>query len=275
MNTRSAAEAVQDAGEQAAEHPAFDRAVRLGQISYGVVHLLLAWLALQLVLGQRTEQVSKTGALHELAKQPFGSLLLWVLAAGFAALVLWQGLEALFGHRDADGGKRLLLRLGSLFRVVVFAVLGVSAVKVAVGSGTGGSNTQGDTARVMGLPLGPWLVGATGVAIVGYGVFNVVKGLTDGFEDHLDLSEMSGTRLALARALGRAGYCARGVAFGAIGVLFVWAAVTHDPAKSGGLDAALSRLLHAPLGPAVLVLIAAGLACFGGFCFLKARHFEA
>ncbi len=272
---QSAADAVQDVGEQAQQSPALDRAVRLGQISYGVVHLLLAWLALQLVLGDRKEPVSKNGALHQLAGQPFGRVFLWILAAGFFALVLWQAVEAVVGDRSEEGIKDVLYRAGCLGRLVVFAVLGLSAVKVALGQRSGGDKTKTDTAKLMDLPFGPWLVGAVGLAVIGYGVFNVVKGLTDRYEDHLDLSSMSGRRLSLARALARAGYTARGVAFGIIGGLFVWAALSHDPAKSGGLDDALSRLLAAPMGPFLLLLVAAGLACFGGFCFLKARHFEA
>lgn len=273
MNTQSAANAVEQVGVEAEESHAFDWMVRLGLASYGVVHLVVAWLAFQLVRGERAGPVSKNGALHELAKQPFGRVLLWVLAAGFAALALWQGIEALVGHRSEKGTKRAVKRVGSLVRLGVYAVLCLSAVKIALSERSGGG-TDAYTAKVMAWPLGPWLVGALGAGILAYAGLNVVKGVTDRFEKHLDLSSMSGDRLALARALGRAGYCARGVALGIIGGLFVWAAVTHDPHKSGGLDVALSRLLHAPMGPALLLLVAAGLACFGGFCFLWARHFE-
>jgi hypothetical protein len=67
---------------------------------------------------------------------------------------------------------------------------------------------------------------------------------------------------------------ARGIAFGIVGSLFVWAAVTHDADKSGGLDQALSRLLHTPLGPVLLAAVAAGFACYGTFNVAKARHHD-
>jgi len=57
-------------------------------------------------------------------------------------------------------------------------------------------------------------------------------------------------------------------------VLFLYAAVTHDPQKSGGLDEALHKLLQQPFGAPVLVLIAMGFACFGLFCFAWARHLD-
>ena len=73
---------------------------------------------------------------------------------------------------------------------------------------------------------------------------------------------------------GKAGYTAKGVAFGIVGALFLYAGLTHDPKKSGGLDQALHKVLHQPFGPVLLVLIALGLGCYGLFCFARARHFN-
>jgi hypothetical protein len=69
--------------------------------------------------------------------------------------------------------------------------------------------------------------------------------------------------------LARTGYVARGVAFGVVGGLVVWAAVTHDPNRSGGLDQALATLRDAPAGPSLLVLVGVGLGCFGVFNMAK------
>ena len=82
-----------------------DHAVRVGLVSYGVVHLLLAWLALRLALGNGGGSASSQGALHQLAKTTVGRLSLYVVAAGFVALVVWQFLEAVWGHRDEDGAQ--------------------------------------------------------------------------------------------------------------------------------------------------------------------------
>ena len=65
---------------------------------------------------------------------------------------------------------------------------------------------------------------------------------------------------------------AKGVAFAIVGGLFVYAAVTHDAKKSGGLDVALHKVLQQPFGPFLLGLIAVGIGCYGLFCFARARH---
>jgi hypothetical protein len=67
------------------------------------------------------------------------------------------------------------------------------------------------------------------------------------------------------------GYSAKGIALGIIGGLFVWAAVTYDPDKAGGMDAALSIIRDQPFGSVLLAIIAAGLACFGVYCFFWAK----
>ncbi|UMG92512.1 DUF1206 domain-containing protein [Nocardioides sp. TF02-7] len=151
-----------DAAEEARDHPALGWTARLGMVAYGVVYGVIGWLAGHLALGERAGSASGQGALHELAQQPLGAVALWVAAVGLAALVVFEVCQAAVGHRDVDGGARLRARLGSAGRAVVFAVLAVTAAQIALGDGGGGGGTDGYTAKVMGLPFGPWLVAAAG-----------------------------------------------------------------------------------------------------------------
>jgi hypothetical protein len=259
------------AARSAEQSTTFDRLVRLGLASLGVVYLLVAWLALQVALGS-TEEVSSQGALQQIAEQPFGRVLLWVVAAGFAALVLWQLVEAALGHRDEEDAKRTLARLTSVGRAVVYGVLAVSAVGVAVGTGSSGSGTDGWTARIMSLPAGQVLVALIGVGILGFAGSSVYTGVSDRWEKRPPGAGRSGSTGTLVAVLARVGFTGRGAAFAVVGVLFVWAAVAHDPDKSGGLDQALGALVHQPFGSYLLAAVALGLACFGGFCFVWARQ---
>jgi hypothetical protein len=61
------------------------------------------------------------------------------------------------------------------------------------------------------------------------------------------------------------------VALSIVGVLFGWAALTYDPKKAGGMDAALTTIRNQPFGTVLLVIMAAGIACFGIYCFFWAR----
>lgn len=263
----SGATAVSDARQ----NPALEWGARIGFVVYGVMYVVLGWLAAQVAVGDRHHaSVSRQGALEELARQPLGTLLLWIIFGGFCALTLWEAATAIGGHRDQEGLKRVVGHLGSAAKAVVFAGFAVSTAKVAVGSQSK-SNTEGWTARVMRLPGGTVIVGAVGVGVAGYGCYSIVKGLSDRWRKELDPEGKRG-RLGLAiTVLARAGYTGRGIAFAIIGGFVVWAAVTQDPHRSGGLDQALQRLRGAPFGDVLLIIIALGLACFGAYNIARAR----
>ncbi|UMG92511.1 DUF1206 domain-containing protein [Nocardioides sp. TF02-7] len=114
----------------------------------------------------------------------------------------------------------------------------------------------------------------SGLAVVGYGVYSAAKGLTDRWRREVDIGGRTGDVGRVMSVLARVGFVARGVAFGVIGGLLVWAAYTHDPEKSAGLDQALVRLRDAPAGPVLLMVVAVGLVCFGAFNVGKAWHLK-
>jgi hypothetical protein len=264
-----------EVGRRADNSDVLDHAVRVGLVCYGGVHLLIAWLAGQLALGDSAGSASGTGALSELAQKPFGRVLLWVVGLGFFALVVWQLIEALVGHRDQHGGKRAYKRLASAGKAAVYGALGVSALKIAIGSGSGGGDdTDTLTSRLMALPFGVLLVGAVGAVVLLVAVAHVHKGLSEGFRKRLRAEGNTGDTGRLYTVLGKVGYVSKGGALAVVAVLFGYAAWTHDPDRSGGLDQALETVLEQPFGAPLLLVIAAGLASYGLFCFAWARHLD-
>lgn len=260
-------------GRRADNSDWLDKAARAGLVAYGVVHIVLAWLVLQLAFGDREGTPSSTGAVKELAQQPFGEVLVWAIGVGMFLLVIWQGIEALVGHRDHDGFGRVRRRLVSAGKAVIYGAIGVSAIKVAIGAQTSSSTeTESWTARALELPAGQVLVTLVGVAIIAVGVGLCWRAWTGRQDDELNAEGRSGTSGTAFLAFGKVGATAKGVAFGIVGALFIYAGLSHDPEKSGGLDQALFELLDKPFGPALLALIAVGIGCYGLFCFARARH---
>jgi hypothetical protein len=253
-----------------------DHAARAGLVTFGVVHLVVGWLAVQLAFGDREGSTNTTGAIRQLAEQPFGAVLVWAVAIGMYLLAAWQAVEAAVGHRDREGATRVRKRLTSAGKAVIYAVIGTSALKIALGERTGSSEKSTDslTAQIMDLPGGQVLVGLVGLGIIVVGGALVYKGLTDRFLRDIDSEGKRGATGSAYTWLGRVGYTAKGVALGVVGALFVWAAITHEPDKSGGLDQALTQVLDQPFGPALLTAIGVGIACFGVFCFAWARHLD-
>lgn len=271
--TLGAGERIERAGDQARRSNWMEGAVRFGLVAYGFVYLLIAWVAAQLALGRHSGRPSAQGALAQLAHGSVGRLALWAMAVGLFVLVVWRALEAIGGYPGSDGAELARKRAVSLGKAVLYGALGLSALKVAMGSGSSSSRTQRTmTARVMDLPAGQWIVAAVGLAIIGYGAGLVWRGCTDKFLKHLDWEGRTGHDGRAYTWFGRIGHVAKGISFGLVGVLVGYAAVTHEPKKSGGLDQALMKLLHQPFGPFLLLAIAVGIGCYGLFCFAWARH---
>lgn len=262
-------------GRKADDSDVLDAAVRVGLISYGIVHLLIAWLAAQLAFGGNKGSASKNGALQEVAQQPLGSVLLYVMTAGFVALVVWQLIEMVSGHRDEDGGKRKLKQASSALKVGIYGFLGFSSLKFASSRGGGGGDkTEPMTAKVMALPAGRLLVALIGLAVAGYAASLIYRGLSEGFKEHLASQGKTGDLGRTYVMLGKIGYVGKGVALLVVGGLFLWAAWTHDSGKSGGLDQALRKVLEQPFGSLMLGAVAFGIGCYGLFCFARARHMD-
>jgi hypothetical protein len=274
MNAGDVTAQASELGRRADNSKMLDHAVRVGLISYGIVHLLIAWVAVQLAFGNEEGSATSTGALSQLAQTPVGGPLLYLIAAGFGALVVWQLIEAVAGHREKDGKERVFKRLGSAMKVGLYGLLGWSALKVALGSGSDGDSTDTLTAKIMAMPGGQLLVGLVGVAILGYGGHLVYRGLSEDFVDKLKASGRIGDAGRAFVMLGKVGYVSKGLALFAVAGLFLWAAWTQDPKKSGGLDQALHKVLEQPFGGPILIALGAGIAAFGLFAFAWARHLD-
>lgn len=271
-------EDVSDQGERAgqeARHSTTMRAgARVGLVAYGVVHLLIAGIALQVAWSSGGD-ASGGGALRKLAEQPFGGTLLWITVLGLVVLALWQLLSAILGYRsEGDEKKRTFNRLSAAARTIAYGVLAFVAARTASGSGGSGgrSNEEGFTAELLAAPSGRVLVGAVATLILALALGQAWRGITDGFTNDLKTGATTGQSASTVLALGRTGYVAKGVAFGIVAVLFGTAAVTYDADKAGGLDDALGTLREQPFGPYLLTVVALGIAAFGVFCFVWARH---
>ncbi len=247
--------------QPAPQSRSYNAAITAGLIAYGVVHLLIAWVALQLALGKSSQDASQQGALQELAGKPLGGVLLWAVAIGLFVLVIWRILELASGNLDTEK------KLSSAGRGVVYLALGITAVKVATGSGGFGSGEQRTlSARLMEYGAGRALIVVVGLAIIAIGVRQIYKAITANFMEDLILGVAEVTVL-----LGRIGYAAKGVAFIVAGALFGWAAIDYDPEKAGGLDEALRTIKEQPFGPVLLTILAIGIAAFGVYAFAWSR----
>ena len=260
MNTSE----VTSAARQAGNSPVVEWGARLGYVVLGIIHLVIAWIALKVAwgIGGGSKDADTSGALNTMAGSGTGPLLLWLTVVGFVMLTVWQALDAVLSHGETAD------RVKAAAKAVMYAVFAWATFKVI--QGTGGSaeeQTEDFTASLMGSPAGRLLVGVLGLVVLGVAGYHVYKGWTKKFLE--DLREHPGDWAVTA---GRVGYIAKGIALVIVGFFFLVAAWQADPEKAQGLDGALKTVKDQPFGPFLLTLVAAGIAAYGVYSFARSRY---
>ncbi|GIE49565.1 hypothetical protein Ani05nite_30990 [Amorphoplanes nipponensis] len=261
------------AASRTADSSWLEHLTRGGLVGYGVIHLLFAWLILQIAFDGSGTDGDQSGALHELAEKPFGTFLIVVIVIGLIAMTLWQVLEAAVGHRAERGRHRLYERLASAGRALFYTYFAWTGIKVLRGKSASSADTQQQASEDLMVSTGGRItVGLAGLVIAAIGVGLVIYGVLKKFEKHLRTSRMSADMRRLSRRLGVAGYAAKGAAYGIAGILFLVAAVRYDPDKARGLDATLNVLSEQSYGRWLLALTALGIAAYGLFSIVQSRY---
>lgn len=271
--TRRKVRSAQSAGRQAASSRYVEILARTGLAARGVLYVIIGWLAIQVAFGDTGRQADRTGALRAIASKPFGAAVLWLLVVGFIGMTLWGLSEAAIGGPGTDG-RKVSTRLAALARAIFYGVAAFSIMKYALGLGapaSGDKQSRDLTAKAMSQPGGKIIVIVAGLALIGAGGYLAYSSARKKFLDGLQLDQMSLRVRQGVEKLGQIGGIARGTVAAAAGIFLIVAAAQANPHDAKGVDSTLRALAHTPLGPWLLVVVAAGLLIFGAFSFCEAR----
>lgn len=259
---------VKHAARAAKGSSTFRRIARAGFIVLGVIHVIIGAIAISIAAGAPGD-ADQDGAMEQVRSTPLGGLLLLGIAVGLLALAVWQIASAFLAANPAEtkkwGTRLKLFGIAGAYLVVA----GMALVYAVGGRADSEEASKTLSAVVLAAPGGVVLLVVIGLAVIGVGAGFVVGGFTRGFEKLLDLPD--GAARGGIVTLGVIGYFGKGIAVAVTGVLFVVAAVTQDPEKGAGLDAALHSLRGLPLGSLILGAVGVGFAVYGVFCIARAR----
>jgi hypothetical protein len=259
-------------GEKVARSSGFEWLARAGFVARGLIYGLIGILAIKLALGAGGKTTDQEGALKTIAQQPFGQVLLILVAIGLAGYALWRLIHALIGH-GPENSDSTFDRVAAFGSGIVYAGLCAIAIEILLGSGGNSSgNTHKTTAGVFDWPAGTWLVGIAGAVLIGIALYQGYRGLSRDFLEDSKTDEMSPKVRSWIEWIGTFGHLARMVVFGLVGVFLIKAAIDANSNKAVGLDGALAKLAHASYGPFLLGLVAAGLVAFGVYSLTDARY---
>ena len=260
------------AGNAFVQTRAFEALARAGFVARGLVYGVIGLLAFDLAVGHGGKITNQQGAMRTLEQQPFGHLLLVLVAAGLAGYAIWRLFRAILGH-GPEGADRGVERLGALGSGIVYAVFCAIAVTLLLGSSPGSSgNAKQTTSGVFGWPAGHWLIGIAGLVMLGVAVYQLIRGLRRKFLDDSKTEQMPPAVKTWISWFGTVGHLARAIVFALVGLFLLKAAIDYKANEAIGLDGALAKLYHQTYGPWILGLVAAGLIAFGIFSLTEARY---
>lgn len=250
---------------------------RWGLVSKGALYVLVGVIAADVAIGGGQRLRDRGAAVATVTDTWYGKALVFLLAIGLAGYAAWRFAQGVLG-RPLEGGKKegWPKRIGYFARSAwyLFLLWVVLAALAGADEESGSREEDRATARVMDWPLGRWIVAAAGLAILGAGVFNYWRGITQSFKEKLKLRKMSELEEKVFTIIGMVGHIARGTVFGLIGFFLVRAAWQYDPEEAVGLDGALAEILRQDYGATMLAIVSAGLIAYGLYCFVEARYRE-
>ena len=251
------------------------RLARVGYFAKGILYLVIGGLAALAALGSRDgETTGSHGALNAISESGIGRVLLIAIGVGLIGYALWAVVAGtLDAERRGKDAKGVALRVGLAARGLAYGALGLEALRLYLTSRE--SNGDGEahwTARLLAMPMGQWIVGGIGVAIIGYALYQFWRAARKNLRKRLHLGSIGADRARLLVRVARFGIAARGVVFLLIGWFVVRAAVRYDPGQAGGIDDSLRALAAQPSGPLLLGVVSLGLIAFGVWQIANARY---
>ena len=268
-------EEVRDKGEQVAKQagPWVERLARLGYIAKGVIYAMIGFLAFREAVGAGGRSTDPSGAIQSIGTQPFGGVMLALLAVGLACYALWKVVQ---GVKDPDGkgsdAHGIVRRVAYVGSGALYGLLAYTAAQSILGAEDSSEDAATASAMAFQPPLGPILVWLVGTIVVAVGLYQLYAAYEAKFRDDLRLQRMGETEERWVIYAGRIGTAARAIAIGVAGTFLLLAAYQSDPSEARGLGAVLETVQHQPLGPYMLGTIAFGFLVYGAFMFAVARY---
>jgi Domain of Unknown Function (DUF1206) len=246
---------------------------RAGYVSKGVVYATIGVLAMQEALGVGGRAPGLKGAMYSIESQPFGRIMLALLAFGLVGYALWKLTQGIMDPDDKGSGAHgILRRVGYVGSGGVHGALAFMAAQAITGADDSSEDLMAASVMVYQPPFGQLVVGLASLIVIGVGIYQLYAAYGAKFRGELKRGEMSDANESLVTLAGRIGTAARALAIGIAGVFVLLAVYHSDPSETVGLGGALETLQDQPLGSYMLGAVGVGLLIYGAFMLLVARY---
>ncbi len=159
-------------------------------------------------------------------------------------------LNARKDFRDAEGWVKIVGRIGLVALGFVYVVLGILAIRYAIGAGGQLADARGALREIAQQPFGQTLLVLTGLGLIAYAVYRVVGAIKD-----IDHHGTDGKGMA-----ARTGFAISGIVYGALGVVALGIPIVSvggngGSGGGGSKQQAAQSILSQPAGQWILGII--------------------
>jgi hypothetical protein len=240
---------------------------RWGFVANALVYFIVGTLALRWALGAGGELTDPEGAFRALGRTSFGRTVIIALIPGFFSYAIWRMVAAVFdGDGDGNTWTGWFSRAFGILKGLLYAGLGLTAVRLAFGSsGSGSSWVTG----VLRDESGRAILFLVASGFLAFACYEIYRALQAQLSRALRLS-IGDTRVRRwVIGISRFGIGARGLVIGAFAVLLFKAAAAGRPRIPA---APQSIRMLGGVHPALYLVAAAGIISYGIYLVVLARY---
>lgn len=243
---------------------------RFGMAAKGAVYCLIGVLTALAAFGQGGEKSGSKGALQYLAEQSYGQILLVIMGIGLLGYVFWRMYQVFFNPNQFDDNlKGYGKRIGYFISGLIYGGLAFYSFKLAFGSSSGSSG-GGMMGGLMSGSNGDTIGIIIGIGMAIKAIYDLYRAYSNKFREEVEEAGMDQKEQKLLINAGKFGHTARGLVLGLMAYLTLKSGLASGSSVKTQTDA--FSYIQAEFGSIALGIVAIGLAGYGVYMLIKAKH---
>ncbi len=253
----------------------FEKLAQAGYITKGILYTTIGVLSLRAAIGFGGEIAGSRDAIKFIAGQPFGRILLILMAFGLFCYSAWRLVKVFIASYDDEHKlKAGAKRVGFLISASSYGTLGVFVVSLLVraGGSSGSSTTSKWLNEMMATSWGPWALALIALGVFAAAGMQFKHAIKPELEDQIDTTDLDQKTRDMVVKIYQIGSAARGIVFGVGAFYLCRTAYYASTVEMKGSKDALQKIFSMPYGEWMLGVLSVGLFLYGLACLVKGRY---